>query len=70
MFEQDFVSEFFDQDKLLKLADDNFAGKIDGRRKVWTVYTFLVWYKLYFIDKFKPDESGIDRAKQPAAAEA
>ena len=54
----------------MKLADDNFAGKIDGRRKIWTVYTFLVWYKLYFIDKFKPDESGIDRAKQPAAAEA
>ncbi|WP_283621776.1 asparagine synthase (glutamine-hydrolyzing) [Limosilactobacillus avium] len=67
MFEQDFVKEFFDQDKLLKLADDNFAGKIDGRRKIWTVYTFLVWYKLYFIDNFKLDESGIDKAKATAA---
>lgn len=67
MFEQDFVKEFFDQDKLLKLTDDNFAGKIDGRRKIWTVYTFLVWYKLYFIDNFKLDESGIDKAKATAA---
>lgn len=67
MFEQGFVKEFFDQDKLLKLADDNFAGKIDGRRKIWTVYTFLVWYKLYFIDNFKLDESGIDKAKATAA---
>ena len=70
MFEQDFVKEFFDQDKLLKLADDNFAGKIDGRRKIWTVYTFLIWYKLYFIDNFKPDESGIDRAQKTTTTEA
>lgn len=68
LFKQDFVSEFFDQDKLLKLADDNFAGKIDGRRKIWTVYTFLVWYKLYFIDDFKVDESDIDRSPEAVAA--
>ena len=68
MFAQDFVKEFFDQDKLLQLADDNFAGKVDGRRKIWTVYTFLVWYKLYFIDNFKLDESNIDKAKASAEA--
>ena len=68
LFAQDFVKEFFDQDKLLQLADDNFAGKVDGRRKMWTVYTFLVWYKLYFIDNFKLDESNIDKAKVSAEA--
>lgn len=68
LFKQDFVGQFFDQDKLLKLADDNFAGKVDGRRKIWTVYTFLVWYKLYFIDDFKPDESSLDRSKEAVAA--
>ena len=67
MFEQDFVKEFFDQDKLLQLVDDNFAQKIDGRRKIWTVYTFLVWYKLYFIDNFKLDESGIDKVRATAS---
>lgn len=68
LFAQDFVKEFFNQDKLLQLADDNFAGKVDGRRKIWTVYTFLVWYKLYFIDNFKLDESNIDKAKASAEA--
>ena len=58
---------FFDQDKILKMAEDNFQGKTDDRRKIWTVYTFLVWYKLYFIDNFKPDESAIDQTKQKAA---
>lgn len=67
LFSQDFVKEFFDQDKILKMAEDNFQGKTDDRRKIWTVYTFLVWYKLYFIDNFKPDESAIDQTKQKAA---
>lgn len=55
LFEEDFVKEFFDQDKILKMADDNYQGKIDGRRKLWVIYTFLVWYKLYFIDDYVPE---------------
>lgn len=64
LFAEDFVKEFFDQEKLLQLADDNYNGKVDGRRKLWTVYTFLVWYKLYFIDHFNLDETAIDRTQQ------
>ncbi len=56
LFEQEFVKEFFDQEKILKLLDDNFEGKADGRRKIWTIYTFLTWYQVYFInDGVKPD---------------
>lgn len=40
LFEQDFVAEFFDQEKLLKMLDDNFADKNDARRKLWTIYHF------------------------------
>ncbi len=36
MFERDYVSQFFDQDALLKMIDDNYAGKTDDRRKIWT----------------------------------
>lgn len=50
LFEQEFVKEFFDQEKILKLLDDNFEGKADGRRKIWTIYTFLTWYQVYFIN--------------------
>ncbi|KRK70989.1 asparagine synthase (glutamine-hydrolyzing) [Lacticaseibacillus nasuensis] len=48
LFSEDWVSEFFDQPKLLQLLKDNQEDKVDGRRQVWTVYTFLVWYKMFF----------------------
>lgn len=63
LFEQEFVKEFFDQEKILKLLDDNFAGKADGRRKIWTIYTFLTWYQVYFInDGEKPVPAPINVA--------
>ena len=41
---------------LLKMIDDNYAGKTDDRRKIWTVYSFLTWYDVYFVhDGEKPD---------------
>ncbi|MEK0209746.1 asparagine synthase (glutamine-hydrolyzing) [Bifidobacterium mongoliense] len=49
MFERDFVPRFFDQQALLRMLDDNYAGKTNDRRKIWTIYTFLVWYDIYFI---------------------
>ncbi len=50
-FEADFAKEFFDTDSLLALLDDHFTGKADNQRKIWTVFTFLVWYKRFFIDE-------------------
>ena len=48
LFSEDFVAEFFDQDKLLALLDANKEQRINGRRKIWTIFTFLTWYKVYF----------------------
>ena len=31
--------------------DDHKAGKADNSRRVWTVYTFLVWYKQFFSEE-------------------
>ena len=39
---------FFNTDKLVELLDQHRAGKYDNSRKIWTVYTFLVWYGVYF----------------------
>ncbi len=50
LFKEDWVSDIFNQDKILKILQDNFDGKTDARRQIWTIYTFLVWYKLFFID--------------------
>ena len=42
--------KYFNTKHLVKLMDDHRAGKADNSRKIWTVYTFLVWYKQYMTD--------------------
>ena len=48
VFNKDFVSEFFDKDKINKLLDDHFNGITNNGRKVYTIYTFLKLYEIYF----------------------
>ncbi|MFT8703859.1 asparagine synthase (glutamine-hydrolyzing) [Bifidobacterium aquikefiricola] len=63
MFTKDFVPQFFDQQALLTMIDDNYANRVDARRKIWTIYTFLVWYDIYFIhDGLKPVPQSIATA--------
>ena len=47
-FESDAGKKFFHIDQLIKLLDDHRSGKADYSRKIWTVYTFLIWYGVYF----------------------
>ena len=42
------AEQFFHTDKLIRLLDDHKNGKKDNSRRIWTVYMFLVWYKVYF----------------------
>ena len=50
LFSEDFVNDIFEQDKILQLLDENYKGDGSHRRQIWTIYTFLVWYKLFFVD--------------------
>ena len=50
LFEEEFVNDIFDQKKVIKLLDDNYEGDGSHRRQIWAIYTFLVWYKLFFVD--------------------
>lgn len=50
-FASDYAAEFFDTAKLMKLLDAHMAGNAANARKIWTVFTFLVWYKRFFIDE-------------------
>ncbi|RMC38653.1 MULTISPECIES: asparagine synthase (glutamine-hydrolyzing) [unclassified Lactobacillus] len=50
LFSEAFVQDIFEQDKILQLLDDNYKGDGSHRRQIWTIYTFLVWYKLFFVD--------------------
>ncbi len=47
-FESEAAEKYFDTHKLVKMLDTHKEGKKDLSRKIWTVYTFLVWYKQYF----------------------
>ncbi len=47
-FESENAKKFFDSSKLVALLNDHRDGKYDYSRKIWTVYTFLVWYEVYF----------------------
>lgn len=47
-FESESSQKFFNTAPLIKLLDDHRDGKADNSRKIWTVFIFLVWYKVYF----------------------
>lgn len=50
-FNKDYVSEFFDQEAINKLLEDHYQGISNEGRKIYTIYTFLVWYNQYFIEE-------------------
>ncbi len=49
-FTSSYAAEFFDTSALMALLDEHKAGKANNGRKIWTAFTFLTWYKRYFID--------------------
>ena len=48
IFESDSARRYFETDKLVALLDKHREGKADLSRKIWTVYTFLIWYNQFF----------------------
>ncbi|MCL2332323.1 MAG: asparagine synthase (glutamine-hydrolyzing) [Actinomycetia bacterium] len=39
---------YFNPEPLDALLADHLSGAADNSRKIWTVYTFLTWYEVYF----------------------
>ncbi|MBQ9828704.1 MAG: asparagine synthase C-terminal domain-containing protein, partial [Lachnospiraceae bacterium] len=48
-FNKEFAAIFFDTFKLNKLLDDHIAGTKNNGRKIYTIYSFLLWYEQYFV---------------------
>ncbi len=46
-FLSDYAKEMFDTEGIVKLLEDHRAGKADNSRRIWTIYVFLVWYRIY-----------------------
>ena len=38
-------------EEIKAIFDDYIGGNSDNWRKVWTIYTFLVWYEEYFVKR-------------------
>lgn len=49
-FEKDYVEEFFDRKAILKLLDDHYYKRKETHRKIYTIYSFLLWYREYFLE--------------------
>lgn len=51
LFHSDIAEKFFDVDAINEIFDEYVGGNSDNWRKVWTIYTFLVWYEEYFVKR-------------------
>ena len=50
-FSSEMAAKFFNLDEIGAIFDEYIGGNSDNWRKVWTIYTFLVWYEEYFIKR-------------------
>lgn len=42
------AEKFFHMEEVQAIWDEYVGGNSDNWRKIWTIYTFLVWYEIYF----------------------
>jgi asparagine synthase (glutamine-hydrolysing) len=50
-FNSEIAEKFFNVKEINAIFDDYIGGNSDNWRKVWTIYTFLVWYEEYFVKR-------------------
>lgn len=50
-FHSEMAAKFFNLDEINAIFEDYIGGNSDNWRKVWTIYTFLVWYEEYFVKR-------------------
>lgn len=50
-FHSDMAAKFFNVEEINAIFDDYIGGNSDNWRKIWTIYTFLVWYEEYFVKR-------------------
>ncbi len=49
LFNSDIAEKFFNVEHIKAIYDEYVGGNSDNWRKIWTIYTFLVWYEQYFV---------------------
>ena len=51
LFNSEIAERFFDIEAINAIFADYIGGNSDNWRKIWAIYTFLVWYSVYFAQK-------------------
>ena len=51
LFNSDIAEKFFNVPEINAIYDEYVGGNSDNWRKIWTIYTFLVWYEEYFVKR-------------------
>ena len=51
LFNSEIAERFFDIETINAIFADYIGGNSDNWRKIWAIYTFLVWYSVYFAQK-------------------
>ena len=49
LFDSEIAEKFFNVSEIKAIYDEYVGGNSDNWRKIWTIYTFLVWYEQYFV---------------------
>lgn len=57
------ATQFFNTEELSRLIDDHVAEKADNSRKIWIIWMFLMWYRIYFVDREVPAKPFVKPAK-------
>lgn len=49
-FNREYTNVFFNQKRIIKILENHKNNKKDNYKKVWTIYCFLKWYEIFFIE--------------------
>lgn len=48
-FTGEIADKFFNREAILRLLDDHKQGRALNMKKIWTIYTFILWYEQFFV---------------------
>lgn len=51
LFSSNFAEEFFDRNKINRMLDNHYNGTAKNGKKIYVIFSFLIWYKRFFIDE-------------------
>ena len=48
-FEGEIADQFFNRDAIMALLENHKQGRALNMKKIWTIYTFILWYEQFFV---------------------